>query len=978
MKDIRQKISDKMAKTAIKANTKDPEAKKVTMWRVAKFLWMPELGPRFKALGKRFGGFAFFLAQIFYSCRLIPAGHPTLQASNIGYFGFSDVISTAASNLQIRRENIDQIVMFTAVILSMALLLANGLAIAAFTVFDLSDAFAQGNFDPAGAVDAVAGTSATCTSGGGLFSAPNPNSDLALQFLDLVFGASSVDMFNCGVEMQGLGNKAIKDGIYAMLGMYSTAMMVIAVIIILYYVFTVVGESAMTGQPFGKRFNSFWAPIRLVVGLGLLVPIAGGLNAAQYGTLYAAKMGSGLASNAWSLFVEKIATTDLVGEPITPQSDSLVYNIVRFEACTAIANKYMGFGEEVKMNPKKVYDNQSTSNSKKELATVYSWQLGDTTAGDGVDAASWAALGAGGGALVGSFVPGIGTAIGAVVGAIGGGVAGLAGSLYYSSLGLAETVCGEIVVPNGINSANKGDAALVSLIDSEKMYLAYQKLVVDTAAKVRPSVIALVDKSENLEGEKDKSVTQEEISAVISATFEAKKIAQSIVDKQVKGFEEDYKNGLNKQIEAKISMFDEKGWMGAGLFYNDLADINGGFFNMITASMPRITGDIVYIPSAQDLEDLRDNKDELENEQEVKLRMSNVLGTISAAALTAQVIEDGQQENKDIRNHKENFWETIIIDIFGGDHIKAFREANANNPMANMLSLGHGLYTKGLDYIVWIIGLMAGGALISSIPVTMPLVGGLLGAIGGGMSAVGSLLVFAATLGVAIGVFLYYVIPLMPFVFFFFSVTAWVLEVVEAMVGLPLWALAHLRIDGDGLSGQAAQMGYTVIFGIIVRPFVILFAYLMGILIFSAGMVMLQKMFGDVVGSIGYGEDRPIDYVAFSGIYAVIAFTLAMLSFKQCDQMANQIMRWFGGSDPRYNDGDPNPEQSLQQAALGTAVIANQGGQAVGEMTKGVSQGAQGGAQGAGQRRDRMRSEKDAETAATDAERRHQEIMNKP
>lgn len=119
-----------------------------------------------------------------------------------------------------------------------------------------------------------------------MFTTPSPNQDIVFQFLRNVFGVNS--MFG------GSGSDtAVQAGLHALLGFYSTAMMIIAVIIVVYYTITVVGESAQSGTPFGRRFNGLWAPIRLVMALGLLVPLGGGLNTAQYLVLNVAKLGSG-------------------------------------------------------------------------------------------------------------------------------------------------------------------------------------------------------------------------------------------------------------------------------------------------------------------------------------------------------------------------------------------------------------------------------------------------------------------------------------------------------------------------------------------------------------------------------------------------------------------------------------------------------------------------------------------------------------
>ena len=63
---------------------------------------------------------------------------------------------------------------------------------------------------------------------------------------------------------------------------------------------------------------------------------------------------------------------------------------------------------------------------------------------------------------------------------------------------------------------------------------------------------------------------------------------------------------------------------------------------------------------------------------------------------------------------------------------------------------------------------------------------------------------------------LFYIIPFMPFIYFFFAVGTWVKAIFEAMVGVPLWALAHIRIDGQGLPGDAAMNGYYLLLEIFV------------------------------------------------------------------------------------------------------------------------------------------------------------------
>ena len=68
------------------------------------------------------------------------------------------------------------------------------------------------------------------------------------------------------------------------------------------------------------------------------------------------------------------------------------------------------------------------------------------------------------------------------------------------------------------------------------------------------------------------------------------------------------------------------------------------------------------------------------------------------------------------------------------------------------------------------------------------------------------------TAGIIMGFVLYYILPFMPFIYFFFAVGSWVKAIFEAMVGVPLWALAHLKIQGEGLPTQSALTGYLLIY----------------------------------------------------------------------------------------------------------------------------------------------------------------------
>ena len=327
---------------------------KVRARDVAGYVLLPRLLPRISELFfSGFTLFAFFMAQVYRGVRLLPESHPYLNPSNIGNYGVRDVVGAAASHLVFRRENIDQIIIFFAILIGLILIVIQ----AAIFIIALATpaATAQGL-----GVSTMFGTP-QYAAGGANFGA---SQDLAFIMMDRVFGVQGI--FNScistntpcyGVDPNNLifdkNNPVYKPstfpwpyhmGLHSMFAFYSTALLLVGMLIVIYYAVVVVVETAQTGTPFGKRFNTVWAPIRLVLAIGLLIPIGTGLNAAQYITLYVAKYGSNFASNGWLTFnaavqgkAEAMANGQgLVVEPQAPEVKTMLKFMILAHACKAI------------------------------------------------------------------------------------------------------------------------------------------------------------------------------------------------------------------------------------------------------------------------------------------------------------------------------------------------------------------------------------------------------------------------------------------------------------------------------------------------------------------------------------------------------------------------------------------------------------------------------------------------------------------
>ena len=265
-----------------------------------------------------------------------------------------------------------------------------------------------------------------------------------------------------------------------------------------------------------------------------------------------------------------------------------------------------------------------------------------------------------------------------------------------------------------------------------------------------------------------------------------------------------------------------------------------------------------------------------------------------------------------------------------------------------------------LDNSIRSFGMSAGFSLFSIAPIFR-----------GTSEAIAEMFSSVAGVGLLIGFILFYVLPFMAFIYFFFAVAGWVKTIFEAMVAMPLWALAHLRIDGDGIFGDAAIKGYFLIFEIFLRPIFIVFGLIASIVIFAAMIKVLNQTFyliltnvsgadplqdtGCFNGSNSITSDQqqaslkeayrgPLDEFFFTTLYTIIVYMVGTSCFKLIDQIPNNMVRWFNADVSTFSDNAGDAAEGLMKyATLGGSQFGSQLGGALGGVGKGLKTQGQAG-----------------------------------
>jgi conjugal transfer/type IV secretion protein DotA/TraY len=259
------------------------------------------------------------------------------------------------------------------------------------------------------------------------------------------------------------------------------------------------------------------------------------------------------------------------------------------------------------------------------------------------------------------------------------------------------------------------------------------------------------------------------------------------------------------------------------------------------------------------------------------------------------------------------------------------------NPLAQLSALGKGLVEHSIRAFGMALGLGIGAGVLQILN-EQDFVQTL--------QAATSFLTTIAGIGLVIGFLLFYVLPFLPFIYFFFAVMTWVKGIFQAMVGMPLWALAHLRIDGEGMPGESADIGYFYILETFLRPVCIILGFLGGIVIFTAMVKVLNEIFYVVISNLSGHQilgtsgncfnppgttgnpspdafDRgPIDEFFYTVMYAILVYMISMPCFKMVDMVPDNIMRWMGSGVKSFGarDGDP-AEGLMQNVSIGASMV---------------------------------------------------------
>ena len=156
------------------------------------------------------------------------------------------------------------------------------------------------------------------------------------------------------------------------------------------------------------------------------------------------------------------------------------------------------------------------------------------------------------------------------------------------------------------------------------------------------------------------------------------------------------------------------------------------------------------------------------------------------------------------------------------------------------------------------------------------------------------------------GLTIAFVLPMIPWVMWIAGIAGYLILVCEAMIAVPLWMLAHLTFEGDGLHGRGFA-GYELLFNILFRPVLMLIGLFLGYFIFTCISWLIRMSFGVAAAFVlgdGWIVTDWLGLFVLLSIFVLAHVVAAIASFRMITLIPHHVPRMIGFSSANRVDMD--------------------------------------------------------------------------
>ena len=654
-----------------------------------------------------------------------------------------------------------------------------------------------------------------------------------------------------------------------LIGYVNLLVLAIGGILFLYNVAVGVLQSAHEGEVLGKRWSSLWAPLRVLFAAALLMPAPGlgGYNAVQAGIAWLVRGSTGMASQVWSIGAELAfsGTVPIAGASSKIDGD-LFKSVFRNQLCAKLAN----FQFEAAGSPLRVEFLEIQSGEATELISV-----------------------------------------------IDGGEEGICGTYripnppeYITRLGPAAS--GAITRAfTGLHS----DTLEILVSETDKIIdrvwpfaFGADGELPDISEDIRNS-IALAN-ARLTDG-------NSEVMRIVGGTESGQGAARKAISDFISGGNCGGGPGLGTLPRGGTVCFGQ-GWIGAGNWHMVIARLNAEVMGLLNS-----------LPSATESNHISAERNRLNRE---------VVAAIDSPSWATRALYGVETDRYLHTEEAMRIWSAINgamenaavrLSASGFELPTELLESAAPTTSAGFLGkIWKVGFSDGIETVIenvspssWaddpIVGIVNMGNWYLDVAATLLFGGAAVSFLSGTLALTVSFMIAAPL--VAIGITQSFILPLLPFLYWVLAVIGYFLLVAEAVVASSLWALSHLRLDGEGISGEAGRKGWLMLLSLILTPTLMVIGYFAGMAIFRVAAGLFDfGMFYAMSALVNSSPIVGIFGLIASGILIVVAYLVIIeRSFSLISEFPGRILNWIGAEAHLIDGGEQRQLRSMGGSAAG-------------------------------------------------------------
>lgn len=727
-----------------------------------------------------------------------------------------------------------------------------------------------------------------------------PNSDLSVQLLDKIFG----------VGWQSFGGNP--SGFFqTILGVFDSALFAVVAVIGVYALLMGITEAAHDGVPLGRRYSR-WMPFRIVAAGAFLAPVSNGISIVQAVFLWIAGMGIGLADQVWTTGTQYLVKSGPAVVYSMDTGTTLAKDALQSLVCQAWVNNnyyYIAQGKQTDMNGNPLA--APPSNWITETSTSGTFTITNPSS-------------TGYGSYFGA-APG-----GSVTQQVTEGVSfdGTTGT------GIPVSACGSFTYD--YDSSTPGS----SLMSSAQA--AALKQMLSTLAPLANAIVGTPTASGT-------PATGAPTMPDPSPLFQAVNNYQNAVAKAAAGVASQGSNA--SMLNQWQSTAQQAGWLAAGSFYYSFSHQNQRLSALVSKKW-QYTGPAIdafaEIPGNGTFS-LKNALSSTAGYTKILDQAGNFAGnppSPAALATASGTVSTGSSMWAKFLN--------LVSSPFTG-LLSAYATMTTENgdPLLTMQSYGNNIIDAAEAIAVattataGAAGAIKGGVKGAS---HIPVIGGVIGAVGGAVAGAGTEalkaifpLIYAVIFTLIVfGAGLAYISPMLPFIFFNWGVLLWALILLEGLIAIPLWGIAHAQPEGEGFISNEAKAGYLKVLDVLIRPSLLILGFFMTFELSDALMFLINNGYGAMLAGLTAGSLTGIVGMLslLFGLNILLIGGMGKLFHFSFVSLPEQVLAWVGahashGDLSSFPPDDKAASSGMSSGAKTVATAASGGavGMAVGAET---------------------------------------------